>query len=934
MKNNLGMPKKSAQIIKKALKTKVKKRLAKKKAALSKRVGRIFDSAGNELDLVVFDHSLSDDFYHIPIASNSNLVKIKVVSHPLDQYSSPHLLNLAKSKYIERVKPAYEKSDISYSDLPAGDFLEKIHLFELLSLENSEIWRFLKNSWKKSVYGIQKQFHRFDFAPKLPLAKKKAVAKQLGLWQEVSLINLMIYIFSKINSLLAIIKEISDYFYELFFKPYLSRDEVINFQLPDRQDERETISSPDLSDRPDYKIRPLNFSGKKIWPDFSWKIISLKPLLVFLAGVLLITIPIKSYFYLQDAKAAKGKVLGQAEEALSRLDLAQNALSSFNLSEAEKYLVAANKDFISAQDQLSEIKSFLTVLAETIPLNNTFKSGKNILDLGERLTKAGEYLIAGLNEFSGESDFSLSSRIKNFKVNNDNALEQLQAASGNLEKININHLPEDNQEKFAALNSNLPKFIKSLEKSSAIMQFAIDFLGDKNLKKYLLVFQNDNELRASGGFMGSLAIVDFKNGNLANITIPPGGTYDLRAGLTKLLQAPEPLRLVNPQWEFQDTNWWPSWPASASNIAYFYNKSDGATIDGVIAVNSDWLGKLLEVVGPIDLPDYQKTITAENFEMELQKSVEIEYTDKKQPKKILSDLAPKLLANILEASPDKMLSLASIFNQGLKEKDIQLYMINEDEEKFVLDNNWGGQMKEAQKDYLSVVATNIGGGKTDNVIKQEIYHQASILADGSVIDNLVISRSHFGPIDDNFTNVPNRSFIRVYVPLGSQLLRAEGFKRPSDQEFRQPEKYLTEDDRLLNEKLAITDDSSLTKIYAENNKTVFGNWLTVKPGETKEALLVYKLPFKINLSGQKELASNWLGKIKAAFSSSLAHDSYSLLVQKQAGSQDDKFVGQVEYPVGVLANIHYPNQVENNSQESVYENKLSQDLFYFIGLQK
>ena len=123
-------------------------------------------------------------------------------------------MNLSKSKYIERVKPAYNNRDISYSDLPAGDFLEKNHLFELLSLENSEIWHFLKSSWQKSVYSIQKQFHRFDFSPKLPLAKKKKAVKQLGLWQEVSLINLIVYSFSKISRFLTIIKEISNYFYD------------------------------------------------------------------------------------------------------------------------------------------------------------------------------------------------------------------------------------------------------------------------------------------------------------------------------------------------------------------------------------------------------------------------------------------------------------------------------------------------------------------------------------------------------------------------------------------------------------------------------------------------------------------------------------------------------------------------------------------------
>ena len=784
---------------------------------------------------------------------------------------------------------------------------------------------------------IKKPFYPVDLSPKLLLSKKRFRINQIDLWQEVSIINLIVFIGSKINHIFLVIGQVVHYTYFSTIGQYLKPDEVVDFE-PKKSKVSALYLPPSKINRPmesiEQKIKnkrwPISFGD--LFKNLSINQVSLKPILSFFAIALIIAIPIRSYFYLQSAKETKGKVLGQAEEALTSLELAQNALSNFNLSEAEKYLITANRDFVSASDQLSEIKSFLTVLAETIPLNNTFRSGTNLLDLGEKLTKAGEYLISGLNEFSAESDFSLSSRIKNFKSNNDQALVQLISAQDNLNKININHLPQENREKFLQLKDNLPKFIESLKKSDETMQFAINFLGERGLKKYLIIFQNDNELRASGGFMGSLAIADFKNGNLDKIEMPAGGTYDLKAGLTKLLQSPEPMHLVNPRWEFQDTNWWPDWPTSAQNIAYFYNKSEGPTIDGVIAINSDWLGSLLDVVGPVAMPEYHKTITAANFEMELQKSIEVEATDKKQPKKILSDLAPKLIESIFEVTPDKMLGLVSVFNRGLKEKDIQIYMFGEEEQKFVAQNNWDGRIKDTEKDYLSVVATNIGGGKTDGVVNQEIYHKASILEDGSVIDSVVINRNDFGPIDDTFTNVPNRSFIRVYVPLGSQLLQAKGFKSPTNKEFRNPDEYLVEDERLLNEKIALTDNDSLTKIYNENNKTVFANWLTLKPGDSKEVLLVYKLPFKINLTKQEIKYDGLWGKIKAAFSPQYSYDSYSLLIQKQSGSNDDKFVGQVEYPSGVMPNISYPNKVENSSSGSVYSASLSQDLFYFIGL--
>ncbi|MDO8669330.1 MAG: DUF4012 domain-containing protein [Candidatus Buchananbacteria bacterium] len=928
------MPHKRQSAAKKTIKTKVKKRLAKKKAVLSKRVKKIFNSPDESLGVVMFDHAKSNDFFDVPISlSSGNSVSINIVSHPLDQYSSPHLLNLSTRRYIERVKPVLDNnSNLSYQDLPAGEFLEKIHVFELLSLEESEILNFLKQSWLIAMRWLKKPFYKIDLSPKIPLAKKGHKINQLDLWQEISVINLVVFLASKVGNMFWVVGQVISYAYLNLLSRYTKRDEIVHFtskEIPVAPPPKK-VSLKEMPVK--YKAEKKKLDFKRIFSAWSIDKMSLKPLLAFLAIALAIAIPIRSYFYLESAKETKGQVLGTAEEALTSLESAQTALSDFKLGEAEEYLAAANKNFVSAQDQLGEIKSFLTVLAGTIPLNNTFRSGTNLLDLGEKLTKAGEYLIAGLNEFSADSDFSLSSRIKNFKASSHEALVQITSAQENLDKINIKHLPQENQEKFLKLKENLPKFTESLKKSDEVMQFAINFLGDNGLKKYLIVFQNDNELRATGGFMGSLAVADFKNGNLEGVTMPAGGTYDLRAGFTKLLKAPEPLTLINPRWEFQDANWWPNWPTSAQNITYFYNKSDGATIDGVIAINSDWLGNLLDVIGSIEMPDYNKTISSANFEMELQKSIELEADDKTQPKKILSDLAPKLIENIFDVTPDKMLGLVSVFSQGLKEKDIQIYMTDENEQTFVAQNNWDGRMKNAQKDYLSVVATNIGGGKTDEVVNQEIYHQASISPDGSVVDSLVIHRSDFGPIDNIFTDTPNRSFIRVYVPLGSQLISAEGFKGPKDSEFTTPDEYLEEDERLLNEKLATIDPDSSTKIYTENNKTVFANWLTLKPGEDKDILLVYKLPFKIDLTKKEVEAKGILGKIKAVFYPKYSYDSYSLLVQKQAGSNNDKFFGQVEYPNGVSPNVSYPSKIENNNGESVYKDDLLQDLFYFIGL--
>lgn len=920
----------------------------------------------------------------IKIKSRNRAININISDDPLDFYRSPHLLNLSQAKFIERIKPSPSGIDgIFYNNLPAGDILSKLHILELLAIEESEILNWINRLWRQIV----RLFVKVDLSPKLPLVKEDKLMNfnnhKLLIWQETALINL----FSFLTVGLLRISEFSylllQYYRRQMFLSSRIKDEVIDFSFRDGQGLEQELSSDDLITvlgQPPSVANPV-FETKSRWLDFIRKKqiapkvsaikashpshdyrhlikmpkfndidihfphiripnvhfiwlpenFSFKPILIFALIALMIIGPIKSIGYWRDISEAKGKVLGEAEEALQDLNLAQNELMDFNFILAEDYFSSANESFISAKDELSGIESLATALIEFLP-NNIFKSGKNLLGLGENLSAAGHHLLQGFNYLTDNSQDALTQRISAFKIESDFALVELENSVNYLEDINIDHLPQENQEQFIKLQEKLPTLITGLEDFNKTTEFMLSFLGDNTLKRYLFVFQNDNELRATGGFMGSFALVDVKSGDIQNIDMPAGGTYDVRAGLNKLIAAPQPLQLINSRWEFQDSNWWPDWKTSAEQISWFYNKSGGPTIDGVIAINSDWLGYLLEVTGDIELVDYNKIISAANFEMELQKSVEIEYEEITKPKKILGDLAPKLIDRIFNVDQKNFLDLLLAINKGLSQKDILIHLTDEELEKFIADNDWDGRIKDSEKDYLNVVATNIGGGKTDNVIKQKINHQAKILADGTVIDSLLINRYHFGPIESYFTNLPNRIYLRVYVPEGSELIRAAGFNQPDQDDFKEIEDFLIEDEKLESENTAEIDLISKTKIYNEGNKTVFANWLTIKPGDSQDVLLVYKLPFKVGEPKEDNQPGIW-GRVFASFLPKNNYDSYSLLVQKQPGSGNDEFISELIYPEDISSQIFYPKSITNQENKIIFKDSLDSDLFYFSGFQ-
>jgi len=177
------------------------------------------------------------------------------------------------------------------------------------------------------------------------------------------------------------------------------------------------------------------------------------------------------------------------------------------------------------------------------------------------------------------------------------------------------------------------------------------------------------------------------------------------------------------------------------------------------------------------------------------------------------------------------------------------------------------------------VDTNLGGGKTDGVIEETVDLDVNIAADGTVTDTAKVTRTHYGIPGALFTGVNNVDYLRLYVPKGSTLLHADGFKIPDPSLFEKAEADWRDDEELAYEAAsATTDPASETRISEEAGKTVFGNWVQTKPGTSSTATFVYRLPMKIGVAGPE----GWMDKLKR-LAGVPETDRYSLVVQKQSG---------------------------------------------------
>lgn len=634
-------------------------------------------------------------------------------------------------------------------------------------------------------------------------------------------------------------------------------------------------------------------------------------------GLLILPFKLMDYYVGMDLESRKNSMLSNSREAIGQLMDAANAAKSMEFGDVDASLSGASDNFLSLQRELDDINGFLFTVAKYVPNKEVQLAGasRSIIASGQIATDMARNLNLAMENLLDENkNKNIYSALENFNKYIQEAIREAELLAVQLEKIDEGILPGEYREEFVEVKGRIASMRGSFSDFSDIAMGVHELLGMTRDKRYLLLFQNNTEARATGGFVGSYALVDFRNGKIRNLEVPEGGSYDTEGGMRVMVAAPAPMQLVNPLWHFWDANWWPDWPKSARKMAWFYEKSGGPTVDGVVSFTPTFFEEILEIVGPIKLDDYGIEITGDNFWETVQTIIEevpnknnpaYLSSDANKPKKIIGDLAHEVLEVMPERlDREKLVRLVKIVNDSLHKRHVLFYFVDKELQGRIEKYGWSGRIKETAWDYLNVINTNIAGQKTDRVIDQKISLKTEVSDDGIAVNTLTIERKHNGKKGDNYTGVRNVNWLRVYVPRGSLLIESGGFDEPDSEYFEEPDGEWLVDDDLVVENNAVVGDGSGTKIYEESGKTVFANWTMIDPGDTQEIVFIYQLPFKV---GVKEVVEKEDDRFSSFFDAPRVEIApYALMVQKQAGFKDGEFESVLELAPGMRVVWKYP----------------------------
>ncbi len=652
---------------------------------------------------------------------------------------------------------------------------------------------------------------------------------------------------------------------------------------------------------------------------------------VFLLLAMIFILPMQVAQGFAKISDSQDQITNSGRDAINNLMRGAAALESDDFDIASNDFERASNDFKKAENTLSDLNIIISTLAGIIPkTDNALNTAEGLTTAGRALSDAASTLAVAADELSGQKSTNLVIKLEILETYIKSALPDVETAEKAIAKIDTNLLPAEYQKMMNDLEYAIPSLKVSMDEFLIFSDTLTTILGQERKMKYLITFQNNTELRATGGFIGSFAEIDILNGEIVNINIPEGGAYDFQGQLSEFVESPEPLGLINPRWEFHDANWFPDFSISAKKLLWFYKNAGGPTVDGVIAINASMIPELLKITGPIEMESYDRIIDSENFLFETQKIVEFEYEQyqnndpnrkEEAPKQFIGDLATILLEKITNSDMTSLLAMTQITGNQLQEKNIQLYFVNNDLQAQMELLGWSGTQMNTSGDYLMVVNTNLGGGKTDSVIDQDIDLDININEDGKITNTVTITKTHRGLKSTLFEGVNNVDYIRLYVPKGANLIEANGFEIPNDSLFDEYEFNLKQDiDLAMLTRDKSKDPVSKTDIWEENGKTVFGNWIQTAPGETQVIQFTYELPFEFKIQTNE---SNLLKKLKSSLGFKNLED-YTIYIQKQSGADTRLTNINISWPNGstVIWKSHEWDDTKNISINNEKDNFL------------
>ncbi|HID52000.1 MAG TPA: DUF4012 domain-containing protein [Anaerolineae bacterium] len=483
--------------------------------------------------------------------------------------------------------------------------------------------------------------------------------------------------------------------------------------------------------------------------------------------------------------------------------LAEGGLTGIDPDQAEEMVRTARQDVATLRKETAVFMPLTPYFGWIPKMGPLIVAAPHLMEMADAGTETAAYAMRGLKPglaaLQSESETG-ESKLPQLVAAIDQARPDLLQAAQSLDKVaaarsqidDVNQFPSSVQELMTLFDEMLPLAQDGLKLAQVLPQMA----GVDGPRRYLILAQNEDELRATGGFISGTGVVVVENGRILSLDFGDAYGVDDLAGKPYEEYPPQPLYelMQLDYFLFRDANYWPDFPTSAEKAMSLYEYGqDYPPLDGVIAIDQHFLELLLGGLGPIAIPELELEVSAETLLDDLRASWRKGADDNQAwwatRKAFLGPFAAAIMQKLEsgDLSDVKPKVLLLNMSQAVHGKHLQIYMRDPVEAAVLDEIDWDGRLENnAGQDFLLALDMNMGFNKANVYVEREIDYAVDLLADDTAVANLTIKYTHTGadtgqpctqysPYQDitNYLQVANKcyfNYLRVYTPQQAHLL--------------------------------------------------------------------------------------------------------------------------------------------------------------------
>lgn len=395
-----------------------------------------------------------------------------------------------------------------------------------------------------------------------------------------------------------------------------------------------------------------------------------------------------------------------------------------------------------------------------------------------------------------------------------------------------NFLPGKPGEKIQTAKGLLNELDALIVEAKPLIEVMPQIMGQDDPKRYLILFQNDAELRPTGGFITAAGYFTVKKGLIESEG--SSDIYQLDDTLSKSIPAPAPIiqYLPNvPNLNLRDSNLSADYQVSMQQFEELYKNTAGnQDIDGIIALDTQFVLAMIDTLGPIKAYDTEFTTEKVDacdcpqiiYELERYADQPVAF-EKGDRKGILGILMQEMMTMTFNAPKSKWPNLINAMLESLEKKHILLYFRDSKIQDAATKINFAGRIYTYDDDYLHINETNFAGAKSNLYIQQKVKQEIKKGEDNKIVKKVTIEYKYPRRGDNCSLERKGglclaglyRDWIRVYVPKGSTLTKSSGLEQ------------------------GLTASQDL-------EKTVFEGFFTIRPQGAAKIEFEYEIPQKVD----------------------------------------------------------------------------------------